>query len=135
MANSVIPVQHAEQFILSGRAELVVHNTKTDGHRKYRIVGKKEELFYVYCNKEYIGCISFRRFIIPARLDYSLFKNAKGFELVWQWVTNLHLPKHVQLMHTGVCGHCGRPLTDPESIELGLGPVCRGKVNAKRIRT
>lgn len=27
----------------------------------------------------------------------------------------------------GVCGACGRTLTDPESRELGLGPVCRNK--------
>lgn len=27
---------------------------------------------------------------------------------------------------TGVCCECGRTLTNPESIELGIGPVCRG---------
>jgi hypothetical protein len=29
--------------------------------------------------------------------------------------------------HAGLCGRCGRTLTDPESIELGIGPVCRGR--------
>lgn len=28
----------------------------------------------------------------------------------------------------GECGHCGRTLTNPESIELGIGPVCAGKM-------
>lgn len=32
----------------------------------------------------------------------------------------------VQIMHTGKCIKCGRTLTDAESIEIGLGPVCRG---------
>jgi hypothetical protein len=27
----------------------------------------------------------------------------------------------------GQCGICGRTLTDPISIEIGIGPVCRGK--------
>jgi hypothetical protein len=27
---------------------------------------------------------------------------------------------------TGRCGHCGRPLTDPTSKLLGIGPDCRG---------
>lgn len=27
----------------------------------------------------------------------------------------------------GVCGMCNRTLTDPESREIGLGPVCRNK--------
>lgn len=31
---------------------------------------------------------------------------------------------------TGVCGVCGRTLTDPESIEAGIGPVCASKVGA-----
>lgn len=25
------------------------------------------------------------------------------------------------------CAHCGRPLTDEDSIRIGLGPVCAGK--------
>lgn len=27
----------------------------------------------------------------------------------------------------GACGVCGSPLTDPESIRLGIGPICRSK--------
>lgn len=30
----------------------------------------------------------------------------------------------------GVCGICGSPLTDPESIALGIGPVCRKRFAA-----
>jgi len=29
---------------------------------------------------------------------------------------------------TGSCGCCGRELTDPESIERGIGPICAGKI-------
>jgi len=29
-----------------------------------------------------------------------------------------------EIWHEGICGKCGRPLTVPESIERGLGPVC-----------
>lgn len=28
----------------------------------------------------------------------------------------------------GHCGHCGRTLTNDESRELGIGPICRGKM-------
>jgi hypothetical protein len=31
------------------------------------------------------------------------------------------------LMHAGCCGRCGRKLTTPESVKLGLGPHCAGK--------
>jgi hypothetical protein len=30
--------------------------------------------------------------------------------------------------HEGACGACGRKLTVPESIDMGLGPVCAGRV-------
>lgn len=33
----------------------------------------------------------------------------------------------VDIWHEGRCGRCGRPLTVPSSIELGLGPECAGK--------
>lgn len=30
---------------------------------------------------------------------------------------------------TNICGHCGRTLTDEDSIAAGIGPVCAGKYN------
>ena len=35
------------------------------------------------------------------------------------------LDEKVHVMHTGCCLRCGRELTDANSIEMGLGPVCR----------
>ena len=34
------------------------------------------------------------------------------------------LPEALRVLHHGRCGRCGRKLTTPESIRLGLGPVC-----------
>jgi hypothetical protein len=35
-------------------------------------------------------------------------------------------------MKTPRCSKCGRPLKDPVSIALGIGPVCRGASNGVR---
>lgn len=35
------------------------------------------------------------------------------------------LAESVEIMHTGNCLVCGKALTDANSIEIGLGPVCR----------
>lgn len=37
------------------------------------------------------------------------------------------LDEKMDLMHTGSCLVCGRALTDAQSIESGLGPICRNK--------
>lgn len=33
----------------------------------------------------------------------------------------------LEFYHAGKCGACGRTLTVPESIETGMGPICRGR--------
>lgn len=35
--------------------------------------------------------------------------------------------EQVEFWHAGECARCGRELTDPESIQRGLGPVCAEK--------
>jgi hypothetical protein len=37
----------------------------------------------------------------------------------------------VGLFHEGRCCECGLPLTHPESINTGLGPVCLDRVKAR----
>lgn len=45
----------------------------------------------------------------------------KAFDWTWRHIDN---PAPAIIYHEGRCGRCGRPLTVPESIESGLGPVC-----------
>jgi hypothetical protein len=40
------------------------------------------------------------------------------------------IPAALQVWHEGRCGRCGRKLTTPESVLLGLGPVCASKTGA-----
>jgi hypothetical protein len=52
----------------------------------------------------------------------------------WHTAVNGILPDpalHSMLFgrEVGACGVCGSPLTDPESIRLGIGPVCRAKMD------
>lgn len=37
------------------------------------------------------------------------------------------LDEQMEVMHLGCCLVCGKTLTDAESIERGIGPVCAGK--------
>lgn len=38
-------------------------------------------------------------------------------------------PSGVEVRHDGRCSRCGRALTDPESIDVGMGPICRAKAS------
>lgn len=51
--------------------------------------------------------------------------SAKAWE--WTWY-NLDTDR-VEIWHEGTCSKCGRALTDPASIERGLGPVCAERVS------
>ena len=41
---------------------------------------------------------------------------------------HLMTEKGYVLHHEGRCGRCGRALTVPRSVELGIGPECEGKL-------
>ncbi len=53
----------------------------------------------------------------------------KAFRWTWERVVcqGQRDLKVLEIWHVGKCGKCGRPLTDPQSIATGLGPVCSGK--------
>lgn len=48
-----------------------------------------------------------------------------------KWLTAIEKdPKQAMVdygLESGVCGRCASPLTDPDSLARGLGPVCAGK--------
>jgi len=45
----------------------------------------------------------------------------------WAFSPAAELPAKLEFFHAGRCGRCGRELTDPVSIERGLGPECAEK--------
>lgn len=53
--------------------------------------------------------------------------SAIAFAWSWRWLSSSRLPPNAEVWHEGTCGRCGRPLTVPESIAAGIGPVCAGK--------
>jgi hypothetical protein len=46
--------------------------------------------------------------------------SAKAFAWLWDHMEN----PVVEVWHEGKCSRCHRALTDPESIQRGLGPIC-----------
>lgn len=52
-------------------------------------------------------------------------QSVKAFTWLWERIrAGKGLPEQVEFWHTGKCGRCGRTLTDPNSIDRGIGPEC-----------
>lgn len=131
MITGRIPLQHAERFILSGGAYFFFHNSQSDNKERYYVKEKSDSLYYVYAHsssRKYLGRIKFRKFYSAKDISG---RSVEVFKWVWERITRLTLPPAIHVYHEGRCGVCGRPLIDPESILLGIGPICRGKLFTK----
>lgn len=42
------------------------------------------------------------------------------------------LPEHLELMTSSRCASCGLKLTNPDSLEFAIGPICRNKQNRSK---
>lgn len=52
----------------------------------------------------------------------------KAFAWSYAQLSRGQMPKGLEVWHEARCGRCGKKLTVPESIELGIGPECAGKM-------
>lgn len=127
-------------FVKAGNAIFTVNNDK-DEHYTYEVIYKSgnNPIYFVfvltggdghysYMGNMNVGSITAR----PA--GKSKFKPDSRAVRVFNFSMRIiagkqELPKGYDIQHEGKCGACGRPLTDPESIKLGLGPVCRTKIH------
>jgi hypothetical protein len=82
-----------------------------------------EYLNFVKLGTYYKGAIRYKGNLVDSpsaiAIAYVLSKvEAKAFDF---------LDTAIEVMHTGNCLVCGKTLTDADSINFGLGPVCRAK--------
>ena len=122
-------------FVLAGKAVFTVSNGKGE-HFTYRI--NKHKTDDIYFAKVLGGTDRQYRYMgVFDKNAHIIHKGTKGMSStapsvkVLQWAMkvvdgNAELPDGYKIQHEGKCGRCGKPLTDPKSIEYGLGSVCRG---------
>ncbi len=142
----ITAAQDALNFILAGNASFTVKSLKTGAHLTYRIRAPREARqggpsHFVQVrtggegrgNWEYLGCIygaarwaHGRRSFYEANSPESL-----GFAWMHAALINGRFPRNCELWHEGACGRCGRALTDPVSIDRGIGPECVKKVQTR----
>lgn len=64
------------------------------------------------------------------RADDRTLTYAAEAALMYAWAGQTKVPKNgsVRVLEESVCGRCGLALTNPESIDIGIGPECAKKV-------
>jgi Family of unknown function (DUF6011) len=99
------------------------HSLPSDSRFVSYLAGPDNTSDYVY-----LGMLRGNKFFVTRaskRLENS--QVFKAFRWVWEHLCNNQLAPKTEVWHEGRCGVCGRPLTVPESIEAGIGPVCAEK--------
>lgn len=132
----------ALEFMFGGSARFTLVSQKTGDRKTFRVQKKKGEprlgdkpiYFaqlltgpnntedYTYLGYSHGGGFSSGRKGNPS---HPAFK-----ALAWAYgkLARGEMPEQLEFWHEGRCARCARVLTDPESIERGLGPECAGKV-------
>lgn len=125
----------AKDFFLAGKATFTISNPKGERYT-YRINKPKDkEVFFISLltgpentrDYTYLGLLLENgevKLTAKSKFSYESLpvKVIKwAMKLVWK---EQNVPEGYKLQHMGRCGCCGRPLTVPESIESGLGPIC-----------
>ncbi len=123
-------------FIVAGKALFTVLNTRTGNRYTFKVVqktnqdGSKSPHFVTVLtgpdntsHYSYIGILASGRFV-HTRKSRLAQDDPRVQAFAWLWRNADHLPDFVEARHHSRCGHCNRVLTTPESIDIGLGPVC-----------
>jgi Family of unknown function (DUF6011) len=129
-------------FVLAGNATLTLVSRRTEARFTYRVTageaGSKVTHFVkVLTGQDNEGSYSYLGHVYDGTRDYVHGRksrvgadapSAKAFAWFWQKVVKGGaLPDEIEVYHSGSCGRCGRKLTVPESIKIGLGPECAGR--------
>ena len=130
-------VADAKQFALAGNATLTLESLKTGAHYTFKVREKVEEgrptVHFVNLlrgpNNEadfvYMGIIRDGRFSLTKASRVSIDAPSwKAFNYFWNFDHGDTFPPQLVVHHEMKCGRCGRTLTVPSSIQLGIGPDC-----------
>lgn len=140
MSEHLIAREMIASFVKGGKALFTIENTKTGGRFTYKVRkadDENREFYFVSVlsgqnndsDYAYIGCIFESTFKYTRKSRVS--EDAPSFKaFAWfnEKINTGTLPECVNVYHHNRCGRCGRTLTVPESIVMGIGPECASRM-------
>ena len=132
--------KHILDFITAGKAIFTIESARTGKWFTYKVIAPKEQnpskpVFWVklmtgtdnQTSYSYLGTIFSKEFKLTKKSKIT--SDALGYKAVDFFFRNIFAGKsheEINFYHMGICGRCGRPLTTPESVSRGIGPICAG---------
>lgn len=139
-----------QMYITGGKGKFRLKSTRSNKEFTYKIscVTNKwnerynENIFYVSSvipgSNRFLGIYNLEdnKYIHSKK---SLIKfdslEVKGFKwLIHQFDIDDIFPEEMEFYHMGICSCCGKSLTTPESIKMGIGPVCFNHYGNNRLK-
>jgi hypothetical protein len=138
MSHHFTTIEAAREFALAGNATLTISSLRTGARFTYKVRQAKDKenglvkpgMYFVSLlsgpdnENDYacLGMIRNGRFTLTkASKAGAEALSVKAFEFFMRMPV---LHPQIEIRHEGHCGRCGRTLTVPESIDLGIGPEC-----------
>jgi hypothetical protein len=142
MQNILTTLETVISYMMGGRSVFTIVSQKSGKHYSFRVTQNKRNFRRFFVSAR-INCPSPNRFAFKyiGRIIYdhkdNRFESTPGsvvdesdlsfrsFKWYWEFLNNhKRLPANTTLYHHGSCSACGRRLTDPLSIERGMGATC-----------
>jgi hypothetical protein len=137
----------ARQYLSAGNATFTVESTKLNKRFTYKVMHKKKDkcahrymVYKMYGNDNennyrYIGLFYADTGVYkPANLGETTLYDKMFSSFVKMLYDNVNPWYNTCLFYKSTkCACCGRKLTTPESVELGIGPECYARIHNKGV--
>jgi hypothetical protein len=124
----------ALRFAMAGNARLTLVSAKTGERFTYRVRQRDGKPHFVSVMRgsdnaadyKFIGTVFADRGYVPSRRSSFDWQSPpqQAFGWFWRRLAAGRISPLLEVWHEGRCGRCGRALTVPSSIALGIGPEC-----------
>jgi hypothetical protein len=141
--NHLISAENVIDYILAGQCIITLKSKPTGTRFTYKISCKRDvkpeeaDIWFVNvltgpnnnANYTYMGPIKEREGVLNFWRDEKsrITEEAPSYiawKFVWEFFRQKRDHPQLEIWHEGICCRCGRRLTDPDSIALGMGSSC-----------
>jgi len=132
-----VTADNIRQFVKGGRAVFTLESQKTGAHYTYQIKAKendnKTKIYFISFMTDgttynYMGVFNPDNMSIRLTAKSKISADALVYKAINYFLSALaqnRIADQLIIYHANKCACCGRELTEPESVRIGIGPICR----------